>query len=231
MATSDQPRSDQPQSDQPTSGEPVSGKQRRRWRRYWDKHARHYDRQMGFFDRVLFGDTRAWVCTQAQGRVLEVAIGTGLNLEHYPDGVELTGIELSPAMMAIARRRAREQHRAVDLRVGDAEALEFADATFDTVVCTFSLCTIPDHRRAVAEMVRVLRPGGRLLLADHVASSHAPLRALQRGAELASVPLGGEHFRRRPLELVTAAGFDLERHDRFTLGIVERFTARKPTPA
>ena len=104
--------------------------------------------------------------------------------------------------------------------------MEFDDATFDTVVCTFSLCAIPDHRRAVAEVVRVLPPGRRLLLADHI-SSHPVLRAGQRLVELASVPLGGEHFRRRPLELVAAAGLRIEQHDRFAAGVVERLAARR----
>jgi ubiquinone/menaquinone biosynthesis C-methylase UbiE len=178
-------------------------------------------------DRILFGDTRQWICAQAQGRVLEVAIGTGLNLTHYPGDVELTGIELSAAMLDVARRRAAELGRQAHLWIGDAEALEFPDATFDTVVCTFSLCAIPDHHRAVNEMVRVLRPGGRLLLADHVTSIHPAIRAVQRAAERVTVPWGGEHFRRRPLELVTAAGLRVEGHDRFALGVVERLAARK----
>lgn len=67
-----------------------------RLRRYWDKHAASYDRQMGFFDRHLFADTRPWICSQARGAVLEVAIGTGLNLPHYPRHIKLTGIEWSP---------------------------------------------------------------------------------------------------------------------------------------
>lgn len=205
----------------------VSAERRRRWRRYWDRQPRTYDRQMGLLDRVLFGDTRRWVCAKARGRVLEVAIGTGLNLAHYPAEVDLTGIELSTAMLALARQRAAERGPTVDLRVGDAEALEFGDASFDTVVCTFSLCAIPDHRRAVAEMVRVLRPGGRLLLADHVTSTNPAIRGGQRLAELVSVPLGGEHFRRRPIDLVTEAGLHIEDHDRFALGLVERLAARK----
>ncbi len=131
---------------------------RARWVRYWDKHSRSYDRQMGWLDRVLFADTRRWVCGQASGQVLEVAVGTGLNLCHYPDGVQLTGIDLSPAMLRIAHQRAAQLGRTVDLRLGDAQALEFPDACFDTVVCTFSLCAIPDHRRALTQMIRVLRP-------------------------------------------------------------------------
>src|SRR6266704_615749 len=190
-----------------------------RLRRYWDKHAPRYDQQMRFFDRNLFGDTRAWVCAQATGDTLEVAIGTGLNLELYPDNLRLTGIDFSPAMLERARDRARQLGRAVDLQEGDAHALAFPDASFDTVVCTFSLCAIPDERRAIAEMGRVLRPGGLLLLADHVVSSWWPLRAGQWLLDLVTVPLGGEHFLRRPLEQVRALGFQVQHHERFKAGI------------
>jgi ubiquinone/menaquinone biosynthesis C-methylase UbiE len=199
-----------------------------RLRRYWDKHAGSYDREMGFFDRHLFGDTRDWVCAQASGEVLEVAIGTGLNLPHYPDGVALTGVEWSPAMLDLARRRAQELGRQVDLRLGDAQDLEFPDGSFDTVVCTFSLCGIPDDRQAVAEMDRVLRPDGLLLLADHVEASRWDARVAQRLIDLVTIPLGGEHFRRRPITHVHALGYAIERHQRFKLGIVERLAARKP---
>lgn len=199
-----------------------------RWRRYWDRHAESYDRQMGFLDRRLFAETRAWVCSRARGEVLEVAVGTGLNLPFYPPDVRLTGVEFSPAMLAIARRRAAELARDVELREGDAQHLEFPGASFDTVVCTFSLCAIPDEHRAVAEMVRVLRPGGLLLLADHVAGKAWPVRAVQRLLEVVTVPQAGEHFRRRPLRSVQGAGLVVEERDRFTLGLVERLAARKP---
>ena len=205
-----------------------SADQNQRLRRYWDKHARSYHQQMGFFERHLFRDSRQWICSQATGEVLEVAIGTGLNLAHYPDGVALTGIEWSPTMLDLARRRAEHLDQSVDLRLGDAQALEFPNARFDTVVCTFSLCAIPDDRKALDEMARVLRPGGLLLLADHVAATAWYARAGQRLIELITIPVGGEHFRRRPLTHVTALGFSIERHDRFTLGIVERLAARKP---
>jgi ubiquinone/menaquinone biosynthesis C-methylase UbiE len=199
-----------------------------RLRRYWDRHADSYDRQMDFWDRHAFGASRDWVCAKATGEVLEVAIGTGLNLPRYPDGVRLTGVEHSPAMLAQARHRATVLGLEVDLRTGDAQALEFPDASFDTVVATLSLCAIPDDRRAVAEMIRVLRPGGLLVLLDHVAAARWPVRALQRLVELVSVPTGGEHFRRRPIRHVEAAGLTVEAHDRFGLGIVERLAARKP---
>jgi ubiquinone/menaquinone biosynthesis C-methylase UbiE len=199
-----------------------------RLRRYWDKHSGSYDKQMGFLDRNVFGDSRQWVCRHAAGDVLEVGIGTGLNLDSYPEDVTLTGVDLSPEMLEHARRRAAASGRAVTLQVGDAHRLEFPDASFDTVVCTFALCAIPDERLAVAEMWRVLRPGGQLRLADHVVSTSAPARVLQRVLELVSIPVGGEHFRRRPVLHVRELGFVVEQQERFKLGIVERVIARKP---
>jgi len=181
---------------------------------------------MGLMERLLFGDGRAWVCSQASGEVLEVAVGTGRNFSFYPDGVRLTGIELSAEMLAIARRRAAEVGLQAELLQGDAQALEFPDAAFDTVVCTFSLCSIPDDRKAVAEMKRVLRPGGKLLLIDHVPSTTRLWRDIQWLLEQVTLRVEGEHMLRRPLELVRAEGFEIERAERLKAGIVERVAAR-----
>lgn len=199
-----------------------------RVRRVWDKRASTYDRQMRFFERLLFGDGRDWVCSQARGEVLEVAVGTGRNLSFYPTSIRLTGIELSPVMIGIARRQAAALGHEVDLREGDAQALQFADESFDTVVCTLSLCNIPDDRKAVAEMKRVLRPGGRLLLLDHVPASSRLGRDVQWLLEQLTLRLEGEHLLRRPLEHVLAEGFEIERRERLKGGIVERISARKP---
>lgn len=108
-----------------------------RLRRHWDKHAAGYDKQFQFMERRFFPDTRDWVCAQATGQVLEVAIGSGLNLDHYPAAVRLTGIDLSPVMLGKARQRAAQLGREVDLHTGDAQALPFTHDSFDTVVCTF----------------------------------------------------------------------------------------------
>jgi len=201
-----------------------------RARRAWDAFAPRYDKSMRFFERVQFGGGRAWVCSRARGDVLEVAIGTGLNLPIYPADVRLTGVDLSPAMLAVARSRAAELGREVDLREGDAQSLPFPDASFDTVVSTLSLCAIPDDRAAIAEMRRVLRPGGRLLLLDHIGSNWWPIWAAQRLLEVVTVRSAGEHQTRRPLPLVEAAGFHIERRERLKAGTVERIAATKPAP-
>src|SRR5205085_4440242 len=93
--------------------------------------------------------------SQARGRVLELAAGTARNLPFYASDVDLTGIELSPEMLAIARARAKELGHPVDLRLGDAQALEFDDESFDTVTCTLGFCTIPDTTTAAREAFQV----------------------------------------------------------------------------
>jgi ubiquinone/menaquinone biosynthesis C-methylase UbiE len=206
----------------------VQAKQRtERWHRYWDKKSRGYDREMKFMERMLFGDSRSWACSQASGEVLEVAVGTGLNLADYPSDVRLTGIDLSEQMLAIATTRAAELGRDVDLRQGDAHRLPFGDASFDTVVCTFGLCAIPDMDAALDEMTRVLRPGGKLILVDHVASTSRIARGIQRTLEVITVPMASEHFLRRPRTRVEQGPFTIERGDRFKLGLVERLVAVK----
>lgn len=198
-----------------------------RVRRIQDKEAPRYDRQISFFERILFGEGRQWVCSRAGGEVLELAAGTARNLPYYSDDARLTAVELSPEMLAIARRRADELSRDADLRLGDVQALEFEDESFDTVVCTLGLCTIPDDRKAIAEAHRVLRPGGRFLLMEHVRSPSRPVRAVQRLLEPLSVRFQADHLLRDPLNHLEAVGFQIERVERSKWGIVERIAARK----
>lgn len=199
-------------------------------RRAYAKSAPKYDKQIGFFERRVFGtDHRPWACSRASGRTLEVAVGTGLNLPHYPDGVEIVGVDLSPEMLALAADRARELARPVDLKEGDAQELPFPDETFDTVVCTFSLCNIPDVERSVAEMKRVLKRGGHLILVDHIGSSVKPIYWFQRFIEFFSARIEGEYHTRRPMIQVAEAGLEIQERERSHAGVIERLVAKKPT--
>src|SRR5215467_15160623 len=101
-------------TDKPRAGETPAARQKR----VWDKAAPSYDKQIAFFEKIWFGGGREWLGERAHGRVLEVAIGTGRNLPYYPADATITGIELSPAMLAIARRRAADLGRDADLRDG-----------------------------------------------------------------------------------------------------------------
>ncbi len=198
-----------------------------RVRQRYDRIAPRYDWLIRLPEKLLFGDSRRWVCSQASGDVLEVAIGTGRNLPYYPSSIRLTGVELSPAMLEIANRRAHELGRQVDLRLGDAQMLDFPAASFDTVVFTLALCSIPDDAKAVAEAKRVLRPGGRVLLLEHVRSRIRSVRAIQRAIQPLCLRFEGDHLLREPLVHFKAAGFEVEQLGRFRLDIVERASLRR----
>jgi ubiquinone/menaquinone biosynthesis C-methylase UbiE len=169
-----------------------------------------------------------WLCGQAEGETLEIGIGQGRTLPFYPPGIHLTGIELSGVAVEAAQSRALELGIHASLHQGDAAALPFPDDHFETVVFGFVLCTVPDDRQAVAEAVRVLCPGGRLLLVEHVRSPHILVRAIERLLDPIEVRRMGDHLLREPLDHVLAEGLEVERLERSWLGVLERMVARKP---
>jgi SAM-dependent methyltransferase len=175
----------------------------------------------------LIGDARAWVASRARGETLEVGIGSGRTLAHYPPEVRLTGIDPSPVMLGVARTEAARCGREVVLRVGDAMALDAQDRSLDTVVFCFVLCTIPDDRRAILEAARVLRPGGRLLAVEHVRSPNRLVRFIERLWEPIGVRVDGDHMLRDPVDHLASAGFVVETLERGRLGIVERLSSRR----
>jgi ubiquinone/menaquinone biosynthesis C-methylase UbiE len=154
---------------------------------------------------------RQQVVPRAAGRVLEVGIGTGLNLPFYRRASILTLVGVDPGveMQRMLRRRSERAGIAVDLRSSTAEALAFERASFDCVVCTYTLCTIPDPLAALREIRRVLRPGGRLLFAEHGVAPDADVVKWQRRLEpLWSRVAGGCHLTRDVPALLEAAGFE-----------------------
>lgn len=199
-----------------------------RARRYWERFAPAYDRTIAMFERLLVDDGRAWLTSRARGDVLEIGIGTGRNLAWYPADARVTGVDISRRMLAYARRRAARLGRPVDLRLGDAQLLDFPAESFDAVVFSLALCSIPDDRQAVREAGRVLRPGGRLLALEHVRSPHRAVRAVQRLVDLVTSRLLCDHQLREPLKHLRAEGFEIEELRRTKLGIIERIQAVKP---
>jgi ubiquinone/menaquinone biosynthesis C-methylase UbiE len=193
-----------------------------------DRIRRIYDRRSAAAGSNSLDRRARWLCSQASGETLEVGIGRGRTLPFYPQGVRLTGVELSGVAVASAERRAAELGLDVTLRQGDARALPYPDEHFDTVLFCYALCTIPDDRRAVAEAVRVLRPGGRLLLIEHVRSPNRLVRAVERLVEPIELRRMGDHLVREPLNHVLAEGLEVQLLERSMLGIVERLIALKP---
>jgi ubiquinone/menaquinone biosynthesis C-methylase UbiE len=161
--------------------------------------------------------------------VLEIAVGTGRNLAFYPAEARLIAIDMSPSMLAVARRRALEIGRPVDLRQANAESLPFSDKSFDSVMCTLSFCCIPDPDRAIAESARVLRPGGKLVMVEHVRSPVWLVRTIQHVLEPISVRFQADHLVRDPLDYISQADFQIQHLERTKWGVIERLVAQKHT--
>ena len=140
-----------------------------------------YDRMLSASEEAGLRDRRRELVSQAGGRTLELGAGTGLNLAHYgPEVTELVLLEPDPHMGARLREKVDASGRREVVVVTDsAERMPFEDGAFDTVVGTLVLCTIPDHERAIAEVARVLRPGGRMLFLEHVRSDDPELARWQ----------------------------------------------------
>jgi ubiquinone/menaquinone biosynthesis C-methylase UbiE len=155
---------------------------------------------------------RAAIIPGASGRVLELGIGGGLNMKFYdPARVSgLTGIDPSPELRAYAQAAPRAAGLAVEILDASADAMPFAHASFDTVVTTFTLCSVPDAPRALAEARRVLRPGGQLLFCEHGSAPDAGVAVWQRRLEpLWKRAFGGCHLT-RPVGSNIAAQFTIE---------------------
>lgn len=194
---------------------------------YWKTTASSYDHSIAYLDRRVLASSRVWVCSRATGKTLEVAIGTGLNLAYYPPSTELFGLEFSRQMLQGALDKSAQLNLDTYYTQGDALALPYADTSFDSVLCGYALCGFTDEHAALAEMQRVLKPGGKLLLADHIIASNFLVRSLQRLLELYSIPAHGEHFTRRPLLHLESLGFEIMETERLSFGVIERVHARK----
>ena len=160
--------------------------------------------------------TRAQIVPLAEGRVLEIGIGSGLNLSFYdPQRVEVVvGVDPSADMQRLARDRAARCQIPVEMIALELGQIQAEDASFDDIVCTFTLCTIPDAVAALGEMRRVLKPGGRLLFCEHGLAPDLPVARWQKRLTPLWKPLaGGCHLDRDIPALITAGGFHIRQLD------------------
>ena len=188
-----------------------------------------YDALMWPFERAAIGAWRRRLAARARGRVLEIGTGTGSQLRWYGAGLEVVALEPDPDMAARARRRVARAAAHVRIREGPAEALPFPDGSFDTAVATFCLCSVMDPAAALAELHRVLVPGGRLLAIEHVHLSWQPGRRLQSLAAPAWASVaGGCRLDRDTVAAVREAGFDVLEERRHVLGWIVELAAGRP---
>ncbi|KKK52047.1 hypothetical protein LCGC14_3108860 [marine sediment metagenome] len=140
--------------------------------RKYDRIAKYYDFLENQIEKRLFRRLRTETLGSLSGKILEIGVGTGKNLSCYSEKAEVTAIDISPNMLEKAKNRAKELSLNVRFHIMDAENLNFTDSEFDYVVATFVLCSVPDPIRAVKEMGRVSKPGGKIILLEHVLSNN-----------------------------------------------------------
>jgi ubiquinone/menaquinone biosynthesis C-methylase UbiE len=187
--------------------------------------AASYDRFMARTERDTLAAHRRALLAEAQGDVLEIGGGTGANLEYYADQLgSLTITDPEPPMKRRLEKRVSTARPGAKVVSAPAEDLPFSDDSFDTVVSTLVLCTVDDQARALQELRRVLRPGGRLLFIEHVRSDDEKVARLQDRILPLNVRLGhGCHPNRPTLESIRSAGFDVKRVANDTLAHAPRF--------
>lgn len=174
-----------------------------------------YDRLNGAMERSWMGERRARLLAGARGAVLEIGGGTGANLPHYRNVERVTVSEPDPYMRERLLPKLETALVPVEVSEAGAQALAFPDGSFDTVVSTLVLCTVPDQGAALDEVSRVLRPGGRLLFIEHVRAGGSTARWQDRIEPLWGRFLGGCHPNRDTVAAIEAAGFELETLERF----------------
>lgn len=181
-----------------------------------------------WLNRRLTGRYRRRLFGGANGRVLDVACGTGANFPYLPRSVALVGVDISPEMLAKARDRLGRLKLKGTLEQMDAQALEFDDDSFDTVVSSLSTCTFPDPVAAIEEMARVCKPTGRILLLEHGRSDFGPFARFQDWRADTHYATAGCRWNQEPLELVLSVGLSVREVSTHVLGIITLIEARPP---
>lgn len=198
-------------------------------RRRYDRVAPLYDAMEWLAEALRFSTWRREQWERVEGdTIVELGVGTGKNFPYYPSEADVTAIDIAPKMLERARRRAEREGVDVDLMEADAQDLPFADDSFDAAVATFVFCSVPDPVQGLREARRVVRPGGQLVLVEHVLSDIPVVQTLMKWFDWLPSHIWGAHIDRRTVENVRQAGFADVRVKDLSLDIVKRIEARVP---
>ena len=197
-------------------------------KRRYNRIAPVYEFMEGLIERSRYGKWRELLWSGVEGtHILEVGVGTGKNFPYYPLNAEITAVDFSEKMLRRAKDKASKQKVKVRLQQMDVQKLEFKDNTFDTVVTSFVFCSVPDPVRGLTEGERVCKPGGKVVLLEHVLSANRIMAWLMNLANPLAVRMFGANINRRTAENVSKSGLAVEQVTDLGAGIFKLIEARK----
>ena len=176
-------------------------------RRRYDRAARFYDLFESPMEMMALKKCRIEVMKELKGKVLEVGVGTGKNIEYYPEEIEITAIDFSEKMLAKAKEKAKKFNKKVTLMPMDVQNLNFPDNTFDTVFTTCVFCSVPDPIKELKEIRRVCKPTGKIIMIEHVRSEGKVLGLIMDVLNPLVVNTYGANINRRTVENIHRAGY------------------------
>ncbi len=194
----------------------------------YDRIAPYFDNAEAVLEGLFFKRWRRHLWAKAEGRhILEVGVGTGKNFEFYPAAAHITAIDFSPKMLEQARQKAARRDVNVTLELMDVESLCYADNCFDTVIASFVFCSVPHPHRGLKELHRVCKAGGKVILLEHVLSSHPPLAWLMNTLNPLVVKSVGANINRQTVKSVQGCGFGKVQLDAMSHDMVKWIEAIK----
>ena len=192
----------------------------------WDRASRTYDFFAAVDDKRL-GSEKEQLLAKARGKTLHVAAGTGNDFKFFPVGMDIVSIDISPKMLERAKIKAAAYKGSIELREADVHNLDYPEATFDTVTTVFTFCSVPNPIAGLQELHRVLKPGGQILMLEHVRSTAIGPIGIMMDLMTQLTRQFGPELNRDTVGNVQKAGFRLRRVENAYLDIVKMIEAVK----
>ena len=190
--------------------------------------APYFEALEAVMEGLFFKNWRKKLWEKVEGyHILEVGVGTGKNFDYYPDDARITAIDFSPEMLKQAAHKKDRKNTSVELNLMDVQSLDFADNSFDTVIGSFVFCSVPMPLKGLKELYRVCKPGGQVLLLEHVLSSNPVAAKVMNFINPAVVALVGANINRNTVKNIKACGFASVRVDERSGDIIKLIEARK----
>ncbi|MCL7420053.1 MAG: methyltransferase domain-containing protein [Methylobacter sp.] len=194
----------------------------------YDRIAPYFDGMEAVVEGLLFKSWRERLWDKVNGHhILEIGVGTGKNFDYYPKDARITGIDFSEKMLTQAKRKRDRKQVNVDLELMDVQSLCFADNSFDTVIGSFVFCSVPSPVKGLKELYRVCKPGGQVLLLEHVLSSKPVIAGAMNLLNPLVVALVGANINRQTVKNVQACAFGSVRVDERSSDIIKLIEAKK----